>query len=67
VAHVSPERRDTETFPSKLAPYIADGTFKPGGEVGTDWTSRLIGKSVAEQAVTIAEKAVSAFDAAVQG
>jgi hypothetical protein len=67
VAHVSPEKRDTETFPPKLAPYIADGTFKPAGEVGMDWTSRLVVKSVAEQAVTIAEKAASAFDAAVQG
>ena len=66
VAHVSPERRDTETFPPRLAPYIADGTFKPAGEVGMDWTSRLIVKSVAEQALTIAEKAASAFDAAVQ-
>ncbi|MBI2073490.1 MAG: hypothetical protein HYT81_10765, partial [Gemmatimonadetes bacterium] len=42
VAHVSAERRDTETFPPRLAPYIADGTFKPAGDVGTDWTSRLI-------------------------
>lgn len=67
VAHVSPEKRDTETFPPKLAPYIADGTFKPAGDLSMDWTSRLIVKSVAEQAVTIAEKAVSAFDAAVQG
>src|SRR3990172_1215034 len=66
VAHVSPEKRDTETFPPKLAPYIADGTFKPAGEVGMDWTSRLIANSVAEPAVTIAEKAASAFDAAAQ-
>lgn len=66
VAHVSPERRDTETFPPRLAPYIADGTFKPAGDLGMDWTSRLIVKSVAEQAVTITEKAASAFDAAVQ-
>ena len=66
VAQVSPERRDTEAFPPRLAPYIADGTFKPAGDLGMDWTSRLIVKSVAEQAVTISEKAASAFDAAVQ-
>ncbi len=66
VTHASSERRDTGTFPPRLAPYIADGTFAPAGEVGGDWTSRLLVKSVAEHAVTIAERAAKAFDEGVQ-
>lgn len=66
VAHASGEKRDTGTFPPRLAPFIADGTFAPAGEVGVDWTSRLLVKSVAEHAVTIAEKAATAFDEGVR-
>ncbi len=66
VGHASPDKRDTGTFPSRLAPYIADGTFAPAGDVAVDWTSRLLVKSVAEHAVAIAERAATAFDEAVR-
>lgn len=65
-AHASPDKRDTGTFPPRLAPYIADGTFAPAGEVAVDWTSRLLVKSVAQHAVTIAERAAAAFDEGVR-
>lgn len=66
VAHAAPDKRDAGTFPPRLAPYIADGTFAPAGEVGVDWTSRLLVKHVAEQAVAIAERGAAAFDDAVR-
>lgn len=65
-AHASPDKRDTGTFPPRLAPYIADGTFAPAGEVAGDWTSRLLVKSVAQHAVAIAERAMAAFDDGVR-
>lgn len=61
-AHATPDKRDTGAFPARLAPYIADGTFVPAGEVAVDWTSRLLVKSVAQHAVAIAERAAAAFD-----
>jgi len=64
--HASADKRDTGTFPPRLAPYIADGTFVPAGEVAVDWTSRLLVKSVAEHAITIAERAATAFDDVVR-
>ncbi len=66
VTHASPDKRDSGTFPPRLAPYIADGTFAPAGEVAVDWTSRLLVKSVAEHAVAVAERAAAAFDEAVR-
>ncbi len=66
VAHASSDKRDTGTFPPRLAPFIADGTFAPAGEVAVDWTSRLLVKSVAEHAVAIAERAAAAFDEGVR-
>jgi len=64
--HASPDKRDTGTFPPRLAPYIAAGTFAPAGEVSVDWTSRLLIKAVAEQAIAIAERAATAFDEGVR-
>jgi hypothetical protein len=64
--HASSDKRDTGTFPPRLAPYIADGTFAPAGEVAVDWTSRLLVKAVAEHAITIAERAAAAFDEGVR-
>ena len=66
VTHASPDKRDTGTFPPRLAPYIADGTFVPAGEVAVDWTSRLLVKSVASHAVAIAERSAAAFDEGVR-
>lgn len=67
VAHYTPEKRDVGTFPRRIDRYIQDGTFTPAGDHTMDWTSRLIVRSVANEAISICEEAQREFDAGVQG